>query len=239
MQPLADHHYTTLSAQERFALLLEAMARRDEVEADRLEETCPRFTYRAEDQAFRDRMRRAYMIASRVCLNIQSGLAQLRLARAFHNDAARFADPVVRLAQITLLYGRAYGHWEAGCIDAIALPDPAGLDKEIEADADLQTQLVSVTEVAEDAVKQVAGRLMELVLDGYAVDLLSRWEGFGRFCHHLLGVGPMTIAMSFRLLQGDPTAEIRSARPSVKADELRAQEWEREFSKGWERLFKT
>ena len=44
-----SRHYAALTAPERFALVVEAMARRDSAEADRLEDTCPRLTYRMED----------------------------------------------------------------------------------------------------------------------------------------------------------------------------------------------
>jgi hypothetical protein len=51
-------YYAVLTAPERFTLLVEAMARRDEAEMERLENSCPQFTYRAEDAEFRDRMPR-------------------------------------------------------------------------------------------------------------------------------------------------------------------------------------
>jgi hypothetical protein len=53
----------TLTAQERFQLLIEAMARRNEVECDRLEDSGPTHTYCCQDAEFRDRVRRAYSIA--------------------------------------------------------------------------------------------------------------------------------------------------------------------------------
>jgi hypothetical protein len=67
------------------------MARRDEREADRLQDTCPLVVYRAEDAEFRDRVRRAYMITATVCLNMREGLAQLRMAKAFRDHAGRCA----------------------------------------------------------------------------------------------------------------------------------------------------
>jgi hypothetical protein len=96
------------------------------------------------------------MIASRVCLNMQACLAQLRLARAFREDADRFAEPMVRLAQLTLLYGREYGLREAGRIDTIELPDAGALEKEIAKDMNLQSQVDSVTDAAKQTVREVA-----------------------------------------------------------------------------------
>ena len=81
--------YETLTGPERFVLLIEAMARKDEVECDRLEDTCPHLLYRCEDTEFRDRVRRAYHIAVTVCLNMREGLARIRMAEALR--PVRFA----------------------------------------------------------------------------------------------------------------------------------------------------
>ena len=69
-------HYEVLSGPERFALMVEAMARRDDAEADRLEDSCPQRTYRTDEWAFRERMRVASKIAMMACLNMRAGLAQ-------------------------------------------------------------------------------------------------------------------------------------------------------------------
>ena len=111
-----DQHYKSLTSHERFVLLVEAMARRDDAEADRLEATCPQYLYRAEDQAFRDRMRRAYMFASWVALGLEGPLAKIRLANSLHEHTEAFSGPVARLAQQAFLYGREYGKWETACI---------------------------------------------------------------------------------------------------------------------------
>ncbi len=73
-------HYEALTAPERFALLVEAMARRDGREADRLDDTCPRRVYRIDDPEFRDRVRRAHVITLMVALNMRAGLSQFRMA---------------------------------------------------------------------------------------------------------------------------------------------------------------
>ena len=76
-----SRHYEALTAPERFTLLIEAMARRDEREADRLDDTCPRLVYRVDDPEFRDRVRRAHVITLMVALNMRAGLAQIRTRR--------------------------------------------------------------------------------------------------------------------------------------------------------------
>jgi hypothetical protein len=119
-----SRHYEALQPHERFVLLVEAMARREGREADRLEDTCPRLTYRMEDAGFRDRVRRAHATTMTVCLNIREGLAHVRIARALRELSGQFATPVLRLAEVALLCGRAYGHWEAGAVEKVGVPDP-------------------------------------------------------------------------------------------------------------------
>src|SRR5687767_12351538 len=93
-----SRHYQALTAAERFALTVETLARRDVAEADRLEDSCPHFTYRQEDQEYRDRVRRAVMIATLACLNMRGGLAQLRMAAAFSRLCNEFVAPVEKMA---------------------------------------------------------------------------------------------------------------------------------------------
>ena len=56
MGDILGRNYKVLTAPERFTLTLEAMARGDESEADRLDDTCPQHNYRMDDLEFRDRM---------------------------------------------------------------------------------------------------------------------------------------------------------------------------------------
>jgi len=74
-------NYSVLAPHERFPLMVESMARGDEAEADRLEDSCPRRRYELRDREFQDRMSRSNTIALMVCLNLRQGLAQIRAAR--------------------------------------------------------------------------------------------------------------------------------------------------------------
>ena len=236
-QAMLDRHYGRLSAQERFALLLEAMARQDEREADRLEDTCPRQTYRGEDQAFRERMRHAYMIASRAWLDMQEGLGQLRMGRAFQACAAQFASPTARLAQVAFLYGRAHGKWEAGAIETIGLPDARLLADEVAADPELGNRLEELRRLAEKAMGRSAKSLLDVVGYVHATDVLSRWEGFGRFCRAVLGLEPLVLMAAFGLGCGDVAAEVRAACSDAVISEAAAAGWAGQWTRTWQRRF--
>ena len=80
MADALSRNYAVLTAPERFTLMVEAMARGDEAEADRLEDTCPQLACRMDDIEFRDRMRRLYTIAMMVTINLKWRLEQVRAA---------------------------------------------------------------------------------------------------------------------------------------------------------------
>src|SRR4051812_30893982 len=75
--------YVVLTPPERFTLIVEAWARNDQAEADRLEDTCPKRDYRHNDAEFRDRLQRSYTIALLACVNLQKLLAVIRCSNVF------------------------------------------------------------------------------------------------------------------------------------------------------------
>lgn len=95
---------------------------------------------------------------------------------------------MTRLAQAALLYGRAYGKWEAGKIATIELPDAQNLLDQVAADPELGNQLEELHILAQAVLQQTAGNLLEVAGRVHASDVLSRWEGFGRFCREMLGM---------------------------------------------------
>jgi hypothetical protein len=229
--------YETLTPHERFVLTVEAMARKDDVEADRLADSCPRKVYRVEDAEFRDRIRRAYAIAMTVCLNMREGMAQIRMAKTFRQVHKSFSGPVAKLAEVALLYGRDYGRWEAGAIDTVDLPDQATVTAELATRPDLRQQLADVREIAGEATLMIADTLQYAVGQAVAIDLLSQWEGFGRFCRETLGAEPMTVTTAFGLGRADVAAEVAAAFSGATADEAEAQRWAAEWTGSWGRRF--
>jgi hypothetical protein len=232
-----SRHYAALTPPERFVLLVEAMARRDEREADRLQDTCPQRVYRTDDAEFRDRMRRAYMITATVCLNMREGLAQLRMARTFRDASDVFATPVVRLATAALLWGRAYGHWEAGAVEEIGVPDQNALASELRANPYLKEQLGELRDGVGEAMAMVAGEVLDATVKAHAADLLAQWEGFGRFCRDELRLEPLVLTAAFGLGGDDPAAEVRAAWPSARVDDGDVERSAAEWAGSWRRRF--
>src|SRR5690348_6065451 len=71
--------YATFRPQERLVLVLEAMARGDEAEAERLRHACPRKTYTGPDTAFDDRLHMALDIAAIAAIDLRALTGQLRV----------------------------------------------------------------------------------------------------------------------------------------------------------------
>jgi hypothetical protein len=184
--------YETLTAHERFQLLIEAMARKDEVECKRLEDSCPTNIYRCEDADFRARVRRAYNITVTVCLNMRQGIARIRMAQVLKKTSRHFAHPVAKFAMAAYLCGRAHGREEAGGDPGLIPSNGTELAEMLTSDVGVQEQLDEIRSAAEEVVGQVADWLCYSVGQADAVDLLSQWEGFGRFTRSRLGLEPQT-----------------------------------------------
>ena len=91
--------------------------------------------------------------------------------------------------------------------------------------------------VAGEGVQQVADLLCHATGEAHPADVLSQWEGFGRFCRDELGTEPLTLLAAFGLEQVDPAAEVRASHPDAKADEAAAALWARNWTAVWGRRF--
>jgi hypothetical protein len=234
-----SRHYEVLTPAERFALTIEAMARGDSNDADKLEDTCPRFNYHSEDVEYRDRMKRAYLIALLATINLKWRVEQVRSAELFVRLHRDFAWGPTLVATTAFLYGREYGRWECGAIDSIPLVDPEKLEAEKRERPDLREQLKEVKAISAEGVLKVAETLKYAIGEAHAVEILSQWEGFGRFCREVLRVEPQTLLAAYGLWREDPAAEVLAVYPEAKADEAKAAHWADNWRQNWERRFAT
>jgi hypothetical protein len=62
---------------------------------------------------------------------------------------------------------------------------------------------------------------------------LTAWAGFGRFCDDCVGVDALTLVKAWRLLDADPTVEVRRLCPDAVADEARAAGWHASLGRAW------
>ena len=71
----------------------------------------------------------------------------------------------------------------------------------------------------------------------HATEVLSQWEGYGRFCRNHLGLEPMTVLHGYGLWRDDPAAEVLAGCPDAEVDEAMAAHWEGNWAREWERRF--
>ena len=69
------------------------------------------------------------------------------------------------------------------------------------------------------------------------MEVLTRWEGFGRFCRGTLELEPMTVMRAWGLMHEDPDEEVRAAYPSAEADDGAAAAEADEMARRWSGRF--
>ena len=94
-----------------------------------------------------------------------------------------------------------------------------------------------VREVSVEGVKRVAETLKYAIGQAYAAEILSQWEGFGRFCRDVLRVEPVTLLAAYGLGRDDPAADVLAVYLDAKADEARAAHWADVWKQNWDRRF--
>ena len=92
---------------------------------------------------------------------------------------------------------------------------------------------------AAEAMAEVADTPKDAVGEAFAADLLSQWEGFGRFCREVLVLEPLTLLGALGLRQVDPSVEVLASSPEAKADEAKAAQWEANWEREWARRFRA
>ena len=229
------HRYGCLTPSERFALTIEAMARRDEAEADRLEDACPRLTYSHADAEFRDRMHRSYTIALLAMVNLQKLLALIRCSDVLVEQHRAYADGPKLVAACAFLFRQAVRHVEvrrhrAGRATGLGQAEGGGEGPARPEGAAQGVAGVRVRERVAEAVREFIGM-------GVGVEALSQWEGFERFCRRQLAVEPLTLLAAYGLGTDDPAAEVLAVFPGAKADKARAEERAVHWTREWERRF--
>jgi hypothetical protein len=188
-----DKHYVSLSPGERFSLLLEAMSRRDEPEADRVIYSCPRRSYSGPDAAFGRRVTLGLELITFVCGDLRHRLGALRVllwamasveqcSTLHHIDASMAFVEGVRCGQglsqspFFNTGSRAAADDEERLED-VRLPQDCGL------------RLDAVEEQARQASLSIRKLLLRAGID-IAGELICLWEAFGQFARSRLGLAP-------------------------------------------------
>ena len=231
--------YDRLTPEERFRLDLEAMARGDVAESERLTRTCPRRTYVMNDWGFAGRWSLATELTLRVYARIAQLLERLHMVEAFRTLSPYSNQLTQNIAEEAYLDGHRAGSYKAWNAAGKTGYPPAwpGEDEERYEEAE--------DPVIEHDLKELEGKverygdLLPEILDRFertaAAEALTCWEGFAAFCTSVWRVEAEKV---LRLVLEDeaPRVEVmknRAERLGIEADAGRVEELCANLADGW------
>jgi hypothetical protein len=185
-------HYDVLTADERFRLVVEASARQDDTEVDRLKRTCPTKTYSMPDAAFFDRWQAGEFITLVVALDLTQHLAKMEVAAASAWAAPHLRQLGADAAADAYMAGVRLGTklaWQAAGRDG----EPAQTgDAEPAIDAGILAVMAEVGEKPD-----ILATVSEGILSHMAAEVRAVWDGFDRFCRAELLLAPETVMAGY------------------------------------------
>src|SRR6185503_5548625 len=193
-----NKHYALLSPPERLTLLLEAMARQDHADAERLYDACPRQLYRCAEAAFDDRQTTAFEVAALACADLQRLCGTLKAVRWTSVVADSLTAMQRLVAERAFLDGVDcaqgqpsvwFGDYDHAAVAALREAAPVPSCEPTDAELTRRSDAVFA------AVDDNGRRVLEIVgahERQLAGDLALIWAVFGRLCRTRLGVEPET-----------------------------------------------
>jgi hypothetical protein len=234
--------YERLTAEERFRLDVEAVARGDEADSRRLVDTCPRREYRQNEIAFTGRWRTAIQLTLAVSLDLSPHLARLALLEALKETAPYARTVFVNEAHRAYLEGHEAGSRYAWSRAGMAGDTPGCKFEELE-DGSLEIDEDEADPQIEEGLDAIEHRLGELdiaptLLERLQRDLVEKalpiWEAYRRFCLEELGIESrkLVVAAFEPLLEGVDRLEALASELKVEAEEEQVEECRRLLSEG-------
>lgn len=228
--------YDKLTPEERFRLDLEAMARGDREESERLTRTCPRRTYVMNDWGFAGRWSLTTELTLRVYARIAQLLERLRLVDAFRTLPPYSNQLTQNIAEEAYFDGHKAGSYKAWNA-ADKTGRPPGWSEEDEGE---EEDPVIERDLGELETKiEKYGGLLPKILDRFesaaTEEALTCWEGFAAFCTDVWRVEAEKLLRV--VLEGEaPRVEAmkeRAHRLGVEADTERVEELRAGLAEGW------
>jgi hypothetical protein len=227
--------YDRLTPEERFRLDVEAMARGDTEESERLVDTCPRYTYAMTDLAFSGRWQTTTEMVLVLCLDLTQHMSRLTMI-----DAIRETLPFARViyhneGEWAYLEGHERGSryvWERAGMSG----DPPGWQPLEDEDSD---------PAIGEALDELSTRLEELDIMPELLNRLERkttaqawtlWEAFAGFAETWLDVEAEKLikARYDFVLPGVEDLKARKERLVIETDEEQLAEIRGALVEAWE-----
>jgi len=227
--------YDRLTPEERFRLDVEATARGDERESEKLVETCPRKAYTALDYGFSGRWLAAGEITHALCLDLCQHLCRLQMLDALMASLPTLRVSLVNEACAAYMDGHEAGSRHAWREAGMGGDPPGWCFEEFEdgsveadeerADPEIHKALDSIEGKTEGA--DLTPDLLERLQKSIAADALAVFDGYRRFCEEELSVeAEKMLAVSFApILKG--VGRLKETRDAwdLKLDEKAAAEY--------------
>jgi hypothetical protein len=176
-------YYDRLRPEERFRLVIEALAREDEEECGRLARSCPKRNYAISDAAYEDRLRASEELTILVCLDLAPRLAKLEMLRAFSEVLAFLRNACLDEAHTAYFRGGVAGRrraWKAAAREE----DPPAVDGN---DPETDRALGEITSGIEGEWSKFTD-LSERLRQDMLGEAKAIWEAFASFSRAEVGM---------------------------------------------------
>jgi hypothetical protein len=222
--------YDRLTPEERFRLLLEAMARGDAGECRNLNKSCARVVYEMNDLAYEDRVRASEEMTTLACLNLAPRVIKLRMFAAFSRVLASLRNACV--AECASAYFRGRALRERARRGAHPKDHPR---KRRDPDPETADDLGKITSRIEEEWSVFEGLVRRLEED-MRMEVAAMWEAFSKFARAEIGVEPKTLIRAWF----EPILpEIEAVEDTLSMAEMDAQkleEYESTLRQSWRKL---
>ena len=180
--------YDTLTADERFRLTVEALAREDKPEIDRLHRSCPRRTYTRMDVGYTERYETGAVLTLASMVELAPRLAKLQMVEAFRVLGEHLQNVGENAIVMAYLAG-----FEDGAEAARQAEDRNGKHQKVEADEAVLDAWAARAVQLRATIEALCDQLRDLL----AVDARMSWDAFAEFCREELGLAPETVVTAW------------------------------------------
>jgi hypothetical protein len=237
--------YDRLTPEERFRLDVEAKARGDEKESQRLTDTCPRRSYVMNDIGFAGRWDGAVQMSMVSLLDMGQNVAKLRVVDAFRSVLPLSRNLYHNEAAAAYMCGHEAGGryaWrEAGMDGDPPGWEPLGEDEDLDegafdpaADADL--------EQIEERIKgaDILPGLLDRLERELATEALAVWHAFRSFCDEEVGLEAEKVLQATfpPSLENIRWLEESAARHELEPAPETVEEYSEALAQGWRKAIR-
>jgi hypothetical protein len=229
--------YDTLTPAERATLVLEAKARGDVAEAERLTGSCPQKHYRQYDAAFSDRLDLSFDKSAAAAMVLLHHQGKLEVLQGVKGCVEGFSSCWRLGTAMGFFDGMNYAddrHPPADALVEQAKRPPV----ETEADDDPGPEFLAKLQMAMGRVDGAADQLLELLkntAEEVARDLLEAWSAYGWFARSCVGLEPdkLMAAWGFPIGMATSIEESLAPYPHLKPRDAETTQLAEALSRAW------